>query len=1106
MSLSPRDAFDYFDLYLSKFTVESDVEVEDQFFDRKQIKMPSHGNVGRRDIQDVKESIQETVSAFANSNPEGGLLVIGIATNGRVLGINHLTEDQRLELSNIGAMLRNQSALVRVHNCVDENGDDNRLLLVYVPETPDAICETLDASSRAWKRADAQNLPLNDRDRAQLRREKNIENHERRLIAPFRDEEIDKELLEEIRNTWPSVIGLDNSDEDLLYALGAIEDTDDGSRKFTSAGLLFFGSNPQRAVPQARVRVLRYDQSLEEADSSSPTLDRTFTGSTSRQLLSVREFLRDSGMIRVRQVRREGGGFEEIPEIPFIAVDEAIVNAVAHRDYDLEWQIECRYYRDAFVVSSPGRLLQRNGTVPSAFTLDERTLQSLPKNPILLHWLKQAKDQKGQQFVRALSEGTKAMLRAMSDAGLDAPEYFVSDSETVVTLRADVSPQTTNVEPSTEFSNLYRISSSGALTGEWRHETLVALADKLRAMDWYIDRLRYGRLTAHVRGSGFGLPVSVRGHLGIFPAYLFALRNFGKHRYLVIDYTVEVKNLQTVSDLLKDTYEQESLLGKVCTARSSQGWRDARIESIDNGLVRVMYQDTMVSESIPSNQVIPSLGLHEIRSRLTKTNFDLSAEIKRHSLASTVGAARRRAEKTAIIAEVLANQVFPLRLGGIDLSLSSTPSRLDQQAGLSSRALREPLVEFDRRQETSNIREGITEFGSYGHEPFEIEIVPIVDSAQTRNVRNLIERLRNGKFKYKGSERTFGVNFRYSSEVALHAGDDVVDTCQRLIDENPSWRGNPKTDRLFLVHSPEGNFASDDERSPYYTAKRLLLEAGIPCQMVDTPTLQNPDWKDLNLALNISAKCGVVPWVLPEGFPDADFFIGLSYTQHRGQADRRYMGYANVFNRYGRWLFYSGNAESFPYEDRSVRLGTLVQETLKKLDGLPETPHVFFHYSARFSKEDRELLLKAAREVRPQGTYSFVWINSHHPIRFYDSRSETDGSLARGTYVITSGNQIYLSTTGYNPYRKTMGTPVPLEVTVWKYAPVGTNTTPADLHSLARQILALTKLNWASSDSLAGEPITTKYAGDIAYLTAAFLRQGRPFNLHPALENTPWFL
>jgi hypothetical protein len=141
---------------------------------------------------------------------------------------------------------------------------------------------------------------------------------------------------------------------------------------------------------------------------------------------------------------------------------------------------------------------------------------------------------------------------------------------------------------------------------------------------------------------------------------------------------------------------------------------------------------------------------------------------------------------------------------------------------------------------------------------------------------SLIERLKVGKFKYKGSERTFRTRFVYNSIVTTPTPEDILGECRRLLEEHPDWRGNTRLDRLFLVHTPEQGYASDDENSPYYRVKRLLLEHGIPCQMVDTPTLQNPDWKDLNLALNIVAKCGVTPWVLPDRIPDADFFIGLS--------------------------------------------------------------------------------------------------------------------------------------------------------------------------------------------------------------------------------------
>jgi hypothetical protein len=126
-------------------------------------------------------------------------------------------------------------------------------------------------------------------------------------------------------------------------------------------------------------------------------------------------------------------------------------------------------------------------------------------------------------------------------------------------------------------------------------------------------------------------------------------------------------------------------------------------------------------------------------------------------------------------------------------------------------------------------------------------------------------------------------------------------------------------------------------------------------------------------------------------------------------------------------------------------------------------------------------------------------------LRLYDNGPETNGSLSRGKYVIGGANQIYLSTTGHNPYRKTLGTPQALELNIQVESLKRRSKSP-DLRVLASQILSLTKLNWASTDSLCAEPITTKYAGDIAYLTAAFLRQGGEFKLSPALVRTPWFI
>jgi len=87
-----------------------------------------------------------------------------------------------------------------------------------------------------------------------------------------------------------------------------------------------------------------------------------------------------------------------------------------------------------------------------------------------------------------------------------------------------------------------------------------------------------------------------------------------------------------------------------------------------------------------------------------------------------------------------------------------------------------------------------------------------------------------------------------------------------------------------------------------------------------------------------------------------------------------------------------------------------------------------------------------------------------------------------------------------------LGTPKMLEINISTERPEGIPNSKPDLRGIAMQILSLTKLNWASTDSLCAEPITIKYAGDIAYLTGAFLRQGKTFHLNRVLERTPWFL
>jgi Putative ATP-dependent DNA helicase recG C-terminal len=309
--------------------------------------------------------------------------------------------------------------------------------------------------------------------------------------------------------------------------------------------------NPQRALAQACVRFLRFECDRNSSEPGSPSLDRTFSGNVTEQLRQAREFLRESGLIKVYTVRLPGGGFEEQPELPTIVVDEAIVNAVVHRDYALEWQIEVCLFRDAVVVKNPGRLLQRGGPVPQTFRLDERSLSYTPRNPILLGWLRRMRDQKGQHFVRALSEGTKTMLREMQQFRLPAPAYNVNETETVLVLNTDPSRFVRTEARATEFTNLFPLIVKGPLSDDWRVRLIATLRDRLAADGWFIDRNFKGRITAHLRGHEHPLPSEVRRIVRLYPAYVMTFRQFYGKVYLIIDYTVEVRNVLTLAELSK---------------------------------------------------------------------------------------------------------------------------------------------------------------------------------------------------------------------------------------------------------------------------------------------------------------------------------------------------------------------------------------------------------------------------------------------------------------------------------------------------------------------------------------------------------------------------
>jgi ATP-dependent DNA helicase RecG len=169
-----------------------------------------------------------------------------------------------------------------------------------------------------------------------------------------------------------------DSDDELLREAGAI----DAKGAPTAAGLLLFGKAPQRFYPHVGVVVLRFAgqrTAQEAAIAAAPYASREEIEGPLARMVEKTEL----ELMRLMRHQPQMNGFkrEEVYEYPLLAVREAVVNAIGHRDYAVTGQrVEVRLYDDHLEIMSPGGL-------PGHITLENMRQEHYSRNPRLMRGL-----------------------------------------------------------------------------------------------------------------------------------------------------------------------------------------------------------------------------------------------------------------------------------------------------------------------------------------------------------------------------------------------------------------------------------------------------------------------------------------------------------------------------------------------------------------------------------------------------------------------------------------------------------------------------------------------------------------------------------------------
>lgn len=151
-----------------------------------------------------------------------------------------------------------------------------------------------------------------------------------------------------------------NSTQDTEVVLGKlamVAKDDQGVIRPTVAGLLMASRHPERFLPGAFVQAVAYrgNDVLPGADGAYQQDALDITGPLDQQVIQACSFVRRN--MKVAATKHESGGREDKPQYAMLAVFEALVNAVAHRDYSMAGsKIRLRMFADRLEIYSPGML------------------------------------------------------------------------------------------------------------------------------------------------------------------------------------------------------------------------------------------------------------------------------------------------------------------------------------------------------------------------------------------------------------------------------------------------------------------------------------------------------------------------------------------------------------------------------------------------------------------------------------------------------------------------------------------------------------------------------------------------------------------------------
>lgn len=363
-----------------------------------------------------ERALREAIVAFANREG-GGTIVLGLdeSKNFEIVGVGNVAQ----LMTDVPTAAREEITPPIPVELTPIEVDGNVVVVVTVPEIPfedkPAYINARGPQAGAYIRVGASNRQMTAYETAAYRDFRAQRTYDDRTVETATVADLDQLLvntyiLEQKRRKGTA---WGNPDADDLMNRLRITRIDGDAQRPTVAGLICFGTFPQQYLYQARIQFTMYagtEITTRDATGARYVDAREFDGPVQEMIDAAVATIANALPVALYV---DGVQHTRVEEIPRDALREALLNAIAHRDYgpyQIGNVIQVFLFSDRLEIRSPGGL-------HGGARITELASSQSTRNPLLMRLLLD------MGLVENRGSGIKEMITLCEAAGLPEPTF-----------------------------------------------------------------------------------------------------------------------------------------------------------------------------------------------------------------------------------------------------------------------------------------------------------------------------------------------------------------------------------------------------------------------------------------------------------------------------------------------------------------------------------------------------------------------------------------------------------------------------------------------------------------------------------------------------------